>query len=73
MPDIHAPGAWPIYTRGAWLAGFIKGTTRHCYTQNKKALCYVVSQKNMFYVFPIVSQWGLMTPGVGAFLTPEHD
>ena len=29
----------------ARLAGFIKGTTRHCYTQNIKALGCVVSEK----------------------------
>ena len=28
------PGAWPIWTPGAWLAGFMYGTTKHCYIQN---------------------------------------
>ena len=27
MVDNDAPGAWPIWTPGAWLAGFIKGFT----------------------------------------------
>ena len=27
----------------------------HCYTQNIKALCIVVSEKKMFHVFPFVS------------------
>ena len=26
------PGRRPIWTPGAWLAGFIKGITKHCYT-----------------------------------------
>ena len=36
----------------AWLAGFIKGTTKHCYTQNIKDMGLMVSEKkNFFYVF----------------------
>ena len=27
-------------------------------------------EEDFFYVFPIVSLWELMTPGVGPFLTP---
>ena len=30
----------------------------------------VVSEKKIFYVFPIVSLWELRTPGAGPFLTP---
>ena len=33
---------------GARLAGFIKMTTIHCYTQNMKALGLVVSKKKIF-------------------------
>ena len=33
-----APGAGPVWTPGACMAGFMKRTTRHCYTQNMKAL-----------------------------------
>ena len=40
-----APGAGPVWTPGARLAGFMKRTTRHCYTQNIKALGLVVSEK----------------------------
>ena len=40
--EIMTPGAGPFLTPGAWLAGFIKRTTIHCYTQNRKALCLVV-------------------------------
>ena len=44
--------AWPIWTPGAWFAGFIKEITKQCYTQNIKALGLMVSEKNFF---PIVS------------------
>ena len=40
-----APRMGPIWTPGAQLAGFIKRTTIHCYTQNMKALGLVVSEK----------------------------
>ena len=48
MTDIDAPGAWPLWTPGAWLAGFLKGTTKHGYTQNMKAMGLVVSEKKIF-------------------------
>ena len=58
MADIDAPGAWSIWTPGAWLAGFMKGTIKHCYIQNIEALGLVVSEKIFFiYFFPIVSLW----------------
>ena len=41
-------GAGPVWTPGARLAGFIKRTTIHCYTQNMKALGLVVSEKKIF-------------------------
>ena len=69
-------GLWKIITPGAgpfltpWLAGFIKRTTIQCFIQNSKALSLVVSKKEIFYVFPIVSLWELMAPGVGQFFTP---
>ena len=67
-----APGVEPVWTPGARLAGFIKRTFRHSYTQNRKALGLVVLEKKIFfYVFPIVSLWELMTLGVGPFLTPR--
>ena len=53
--ELMTPGAGPFLPPGAWLAGFIKRTTIHCYTQNMKALGLVVSEKNFFYFFPIVS------------------
>ena len=30
------PGAWPVWTPGARLSGFIKRTAMHCYTENMK-------------------------------------
>ena len=42
MVHNDAAGAWPIQTPGAWLAGFMKGITNHCYTQNIKALGLMV-------------------------------
>ena len=41
------------------MAEFMKRTTRHCYTQNMKALGLVVSEKKVFICFPIVSIWEL--------------
>ena len=45
------PGAGPVWTPGARLAGFIKKTTIHFYTQNMKALGLVVSEKKIFLCF----------------------
>ena len=56
--DNDASWGWPIWTPGAWLAGFLKGITKHCYTQNIKALGHMVSEED-FLCFPIVSQWEL--------------
>ena len=46
------PGVGPVWTLGARLAGFVAGvikrTTLHCYTQNMKALGLVVSEKRIF-------------------------
>ena len=52
-----APGAWPIWAPGTCLAGFMKGITKHCYTQNVKALGLMVS--DIFYVFSIITLWEL--------------
>ena len=43
-----APGVGPAWTPGAQMAGFIKRTTLHCYTQNMKALGLVVLEKRIF-------------------------
>ena len=71
MVDNDMPEAWPVWTPGALLAGFIKRTTIHCYTQNMKALGLMVLEKKIFYVFPIVSLWELMTPWGGAIFDPR--
>ena len=52
------------------MAEFINRSVIHCYTQNMKGLGHVVSEKNIFSCFPIVSLCELMTPGVVRFLTP---
>ena len=36
-----------------------------------KALGLLVSEKKIFYVFPIVSLWQLMTRGAGPFFDPR--
>ena len=51
MADNDAPGAWPIWTPGSRLAGIIKGLTKHCFTQNMKALGLMVSEKKIFLRF----------------------
>ena len=48
-----APRAGPLWTPGARLAGFIKRTIIHCYIQNMKALGLVISEKKIFFVFPM--------------------
>ena len=67
-----ATGAGPVWTPEAQLAGYLKRIFIHSYTQNRKALGRMVLEKKIFfYVFPIVSLWELMTPGVWPFLTPR--
>ena len=51
MADNDAPGAWPIWTPGSQLAGIIKGLTKHCLTQNMKALGLIVSEKKIFLLY----------------------
>ena len=51
--ELITPGAGLFFTLGPWLAGFIKRTTIHCYTQNMKALGLVISEKKIFYNFPM--------------------
>ena len=59
------PGAEPVWTPGARLAGFIKRTTIHCYKQNMKALGLVVSEKKIFLCFTHDPPWAgpVWTPG----------
>ena len=66
------PGAWPISTPGSRLTGIIKGLTKHCFTQNIKALGLMVLEKNIFFTFfPIISLWRPMTPRGVANLDPR--
>ena len=71
MVDNDMPGAWPVWTPGALLAGFMKRSTINCSTQNMKALGHVVSKKILFYVFPIVSLWELLIPRCGSIFDPR--
>ena len=67
-----APGAGPVWTSGARLAGFIKRTTIHCYKQNMKALALVVSSEK-FEVFLCFTHDPPPPPppcGAGSVLTP---
>ena len=57
------PGVGPFFTPGAWLAGFIKRIITHCYTQNMKALGFVVL--NILLCFFLHD-----APGVGPVWTP---
>ena len=56
---------WFPWQHIAWLAGFIKRTTTHCYMQNMKAFGLVVSEK-LFYVFPMTP------PGRGLYGPHGH-
>ena len=49
--ELMTSGAGPFLTPGSWLAGFIKRTTIHCYTQNMKALGHVVLEKKILFMF----------------------
>ena len=60
------PRAGPFLTPGAWLAGFIKRTTTHCYIQNMKALGLVVSEKKIFLCFSSDA------PGAGRYGPQGH-
>ena len=42
------PGAWPIWTPGALLAGFMLGNTKYRIILNLLALCLMVSDKKIF-------------------------
>ena len=64
------PGAGPVWTPGARLAGFIKRATIHCYTQNMKALGLVVLEKKIFLCFSHCKSMGAVDPRGRPFLTP---
>ena len=64
--ELITPGAGSFLTLGPWLAGFIKRTTIHCYTQNMKASgpCGF-REEDFFLYFPHD------TPGAGPVWTPR--
>ena len=64
------PGVGPVWTPGARLARFIKRTTIHCYTQNRKALELVASGKKIFVCFSHCKSMGANDPQDGAFFDP---
>ena len=64
-----APRTCPVWTPGAWLAGFIKWTTIHCYRQNMKALGLVVSEK-IFLCFSHCKSMGPNDPRGRAIFAP---
>ena len=66
MVDNDMPGAWPVWTPGARLAGFKKRNTIHCYKQNMKDLGLVVSEKKIFFMFSHDA------PGVGPYGPQGH-
>ena len=66
MVDNDMPGAWPVWTPGALLAGFIKECIIHWSTQHMKALGHMVSEKKIFYVFPMTP------PGQGPYGPQGH-
>ena len=71
MADNDAPEAWPIWTPGSPLAGIIKGLTKHCFTQNIKALGLMVSEKNFFLVFSYHKSMEANDPRCVANLDPR--
>ena len=74
MADNDAPRAWPILTPGSQLAGIIMELTKHCFTQNIKALGLMVSEKKIFLrFFPIISMEANDPPGRGQLGPQGHD
>ena len=64
--ELMTPGAEAFLIPGAWLAGFIKRTAIDCYIQKMKTLGLVVSENNIFFVFPV------MPPGRGLYEPQGH-
>ena len=60
-----APGEGPVWTPGAQLAGIIKRTFIHSYTQNRKALGLLVLEK-IFFMFFHCKSMGANDPRGGA-------
>ena len=75
MADNDAHRALPIWTPGSRLAGIIKGLTKHCFTQNIKALGLMISEKKIFFcVFSYYKSMEANTPMGRGQLGPQgHD
>ena len=74
MADNDAPGVWPIWTPVSRLAGIIKGLTKHCFTQNIKALGLMVSEKKIFLHFSYYKSMEANDPPGRGQLGPQgHD
>ena len=71
MADNDNPGAWPIWMPGSQLAGIIKGLTKHCFTQNIKALGPMVSEKKIFLLFSYCKSMEANDPRGVANLDPR--
>ena len=63
------PRVGPLLIPGARLVGFIKMITIHCYTQNRKALGLVVSEK--IFLFLPLKAMGANDPKGGAIVDPR--
>ena len=70
MADDDAPGAGPVWIPVAQLAGFIKRTTIHYYTQNMEVLGLVISKKIFLCLFHCKSM-GANDPRGGAISDPR--
>ena len=75
MAENDALVARQIWTPGSRLAGIIKGLTKHCFTQNIKALGLMVSEKKIFLrFFFLLKVYGGQKPPGRCQLGPEgHD
>ena len=74
MADNDAPGVWPIWTPGSQLAGIIKRLTKHCFTQNIKALGLMLSEKKIFLHFSYYKSMEANDPqGPGQLGTQGHE
>ena len=65
------PGRGPYGHQGHGLTGFMKRTTRHCYTQNMKAMGFLVSEKKIFLCFSHCKSMGANDPRGGVILDPR--
>ena len=63
----NEPRGGAIFDPRGMLAGFIKRTTTHCYTQNMNALGLVVLEKKIFFMF-----FPMTAPGRGPYGPQGH-